>query len=170
METRIHPRFIFGEPTSIDWARLAAFIDGEGCITISRMVNKSRRTASKWTSYGLMVQITNTDMRLNVWLGRFDQDASYKKKSNVQSSFPNALPQHSWTVRGWKAHRILVHCLPYFVLKLDQAERGIAFQESKWQWGRGTKVSPEVKAAWDADYHKLRELKTPPSEWKEIIQ
>lgn len=173
MSTKIHPRFIPDPngPTAADWARLAAYIDSEGCIAISKMVNKSRYgTGRMWTNYQVMVQLVNTDPRLNVWLGRFDVNASYKTRPNSSSKFSNALPLHTWIVRGWSAHYILTNCLPYFVLKLDQAELALSFQDSKRSYGRGHPVPADVKEDWNKTYGRIRELKNPPTAWERIIQ
>jgi hypothetical protein len=84
------------EPSQIDWARLAAFIDGEGCISISGPSESGKRTRSTY----LLAKITNTDARLLEWVGN--------------------------TLR--MATEVLEGCLPYFIIKKEQAEVGLAHQ------------------------------------------
>ena len=51
--------------SEIDLARLAAFIDGEGCIGISSGPRRGRMAVRQ---HSLIVTVTNTDLRLFRWL------------------------------------------------------------------------------------------------------
>lgn len=51
------------EDSSVDWAKLAASIDGEGYICL-------RAEHSGGRSHTLILRIGNTDPRLTVWLQR----------------------------------------------------------------------------------------------------
>ena len=126
-------------PDSHDWARLAAYIDGEGSILIN--TQKSRYG----TGFYLRVTVANTDIRLMVWL-----------KENFGGSYCGANTDKYYEGKNWKrsyhwgtsSHRaawILFNCLPYFVIKGEQAEIGIQLQESMRLFVRGgrSKILPE---------------------------
>lgn len=145
-----------------DWARLAAFIDGEGSIWIAKHVTTRK------CSYHLVVRITNTDPRLFVWIGhRFGGIGSFGIYKN--NGFPSERMMQRWELCSSRAALILKGCLPYFVMKREQAELAIAFQEAKdaIKWRR---LSPKVNAERDVMYEKLREMKTPPIGWDEIVR
>lgn len=108
-------------PSQVDWARLAAYIDGEGCITIARKVLRSGLVRTY-----LMVYVTNTNPRLPEWI----RDTF---GGSVQSSgFPHGnskwSPMFNWVTGNAQAVWILNGCLPFFVIKREQAEIGIAHQ------------------------------------------
>lgn len=109
------------EPSEIDWARLAAFIDGEGCIYISTPNRKSGKGTC------LYVGVTNTDPRLVSWLGNTFGGVVYgnphKKNTNVKWSLA-----YKWVIASRQAVPILERCMPYFVIKKEQAEIGLAHQ------------------------------------------
>jgi hypothetical protein len=109
-----------------DWARLAAFIDGEGCISIYR--NNAGTKKGRWHS--LRVSITNTDPRLMVWLKRFGV-------GTVKINNPSGRRRrYDWSVSGFVAMEILLRCIPNFVMKGDQALLAISFQGAHKRWGR----------------------------------
>jgi hypothetical protein len=119
---------------STDWARLSAFIDGEGCVTLKRRKARAR-TTTFWgskPSLCLLLQVTNTDPRLVEWLaatfggrvGYFEsKDARYKGR-------------YDWQVTSSQAEAMLTMCLPYLLLKKEQAEIGLAFQKTVGRRGR----------------------------------
>lgn len=106
-------------PTATDYARLAAYIDGEGNIGIQR--NKS--------SWFFQITIVNTDPRLAVWLydtfGGFinsrhhNHDRSAKWRSTLV-----------WYITCGRAHELLEGCYPYLVTKADQADICLAFRKT----------------------------------------
>ena len=51
--------------SQIDWARLAAYIDGEGCISIKSVAGYN--AAARRVFY-IDLAVTNTDVRLLSWL------------------------------------------------------------------------------------------------------
>ena len=55
------------EPTEMDYARLAAYIDGEGCITICVAHGNSHGRPWPNESLYLNVSVHNTDPRLIDW-------------------------------------------------------------------------------------------------------
>src|SRR6266487_1864296 len=111
------------EPTEIDWARLAAYIDGEGSILITERHYKS----SPYPGMYIRVILANTDPRLPLWakerfggvfvIGWRDQPEHHKTP-------------YKWHVSCNQAASVLEKCLPYFLLKKEQAEVALAFQRT----------------------------------------
>lgn len=104
----------------IDWARLAAYIDGEGHIAL----NANRMSAGKSYAY-LRVVVTNTDPRLIIWLQRTFGGGVLKVKRPAALHWRRCF---KWTASCRHAEAILRGCLPYFITKRDQADIALAFQ------------------------------------------
>jgi hypothetical protein len=125
-------------PTELDWAKLAAYIDGEGAILLNRFHVKHRNRKSMW----LRVTVVNTDPRLPKWIfetfgvGRFTF-ADRKREQNHKQTF-------RWQASCKEAEWILRGCLEHFIIKREHAEIAIAFQETLG--GPGITVSPEIRA------------------------
>ena len=109
------------EPTEIDYARLAAYIDGEGTIEIAYK-HKSR-------AHFLCVSIDNTDPRLIVWLyetfGGFVRSDHSSKRKNIKWR-----SKMQWYIACGHAHDLLLKCHPFFITKGDQADIAIAFRKT----------------------------------------
>lgn len=123
-------------PTPIDWARMAAFIDGEGSI----LINSRRNTkhATQQAGYYLRVTVANTEMSLIFWLyrtfgGSYHETNSEKYKTVI----PNSKTCYHWNTASARAAWILHNCMPYFIIKTQQAELGIQLQESMNKFTRG---------------------------------
>jgi hypothetical protein len=102
---------------ALAWARLAAYIDGEGHIEI-RSVNGGMSAGS------MMLSIGNTDLRLSVWLEEtFGGVVRLKKTSGARKRF------WEWRVWGRDSALLLERCLPYFIMKRDQAEIAISYSK-----------------------------------------
>jgi hypothetical protein len=134
------------KPTSHDWARLAAYIDGEGSINLSL---SSRKGTNKTFSLCARVVVTNTDSRLAKWcLDNFGM--RFYGHSN------NTSPRRSDSWKGcyyaqacgYKAAWILYNCVSWFILKREQAEVVMAHQETigpdVWQRGSGEKTPQHI--------------------------
>lgn len=139
-------------PTAIDWARLAAFIDGEGHIAVrTQKPQKLGRTRRHF----LEIKISNTDIRLMAWL-----KSTFGANFYLQPMVDGRKPVYQWIVNSCKAEEILRQCLPYFVIKRQHAEIGIAFQEYKSSsGGRGTGVlTDDVLLGRDSFVHEMKRL------------
>ena len=111
--------------SEIDWARLAAYIDGEGCIRIAGV-----RGATPYSRRVLYVEVTvtNTDIRLADWLRRtFGGSTHINNKRANQAKWS---PATAWVVGSQHASKILERCLPYFIIKREQADVALAFQRT----------------------------------------
>jgi hypothetical protein len=135
-----------------DWARLAAFIDGEGCIAIYR--NNIRTKETRWHS--LRVHITNTDPRLMLWLKRFGVGTVKIKNLSGRRR------RYDWSVSGRVAMEILIRCIPNFVMKGDQAVLAISFQEVHRNWGRAG-IPAEYINAFEFCCNAIARIKIPPT-------
>jgi hypothetical protein len=139
----------FGEfcPSPTDWAQMASYIDGEGSVLINPRAG--RRNSGEYTTlastFYLKLTVANTDVRLMVWLK--ERFGGTYKDANTEKYYEgkNWKRAYHWSASSQQAAWILHNCLPYFVMKREQAEIGIALQDSMKRFVRGTgsKVLPE---------------------------
>lgn len=128
--------------SDVDWARLAAYIDGEGSILISECTSKKPFNNGRHRLY-LRVIVANTDPRLPRWLketfgGGIVALLRYPKQSTHRVVL-------KWHVSCASAERALRGALPYMLIKRDQAEVAIAFQETLvGPVGRGVRVTSDM--------------------------
>lgn len=119
--------------SQIDWARLAAFIDGEGCVAIncaSHSLDNPQYKRRPKVEY-VRVGIINTDIRLGLWLqNTFGGALSIKTRQ--QKHYKEA---YQWTVSCVIACDVLRGCLPYLICKREQAETCLALQATMKRWG-----------------------------------
>jgi len=115
-------------PSVTDWARMAAYIDGEGSILInSRRLTKHATDAS---AFYLKVMVSNTDVRLVAWCKETFGGNFYNANAEKYYEGKNWKHAYHWHLASNKAAWVLYNCLPYFIMKNDQAEIGICLQES----------------------------------------
>lgn len=111
--------------SQIDWARLAAYIDGEGCISIKAV--KGYNAAARRVFY-IDVTVANTDFRLTAWLQRTFGGSSRASKPGSRPK--GHAPVAQWNVASRHAANLIQYCLPYFIIKREQADVALAFQET----------------------------------------
>ncbi|HEV8525223.1 MAG TPA: hypothetical protein VGQ71_12040 [Terriglobales bacterium] len=127
-------------PTKLDWVRLAAYIDGEGSILITERHYKT----SPYLGMYIRVVLANTDPRLCLW--------AQERFGGVFVISQRDKPAHHKTPYKWhvscnQAACILERCLPYLLLKREQAEIALAFQSTVTNGrGRGAKLTDEERA------------------------
>lgn len=109
--------------SAVDWARLAAYIDGEGCISIKSV--HGYNAAARRVFY-VDVAVINTDFRLTQWLKDTFGGSVFMNKRHLNE--PKWAPTAAWNVASKHAIAILERALPYFIIKREQAETAIAFQ------------------------------------------
>ena len=139
----------------IEWARLAAFIDGEGCIRIATV--KGHSSGSRRVMY-VEVSVVNTDVRLVQWLVETFGGSTYT--NNKRSSLQHA-PCFGWVASSRHAATLIAACLPYFLIKREQADVALAFQNTILPgrpYGR-TGRPPELLAKQEAFANQLSVLK-----------
>jgi hypothetical protein len=121
-------------PNEIDWARLAAYIDGEGMIDIHTHRQWREHLGRTHETMYVRIAIGNTDPRLAQWCQRlFGGNISFNRKDHQHPKWRNIL---TWYVTSKTAVEIISNCLPYFLLKREQAEIALVFQETVFRVGR----------------------------------
>lgn len=106
--------------SEIDWARLAAYIDGEGCIRIN--TNHGANGTSRRVFYA-EVLVANTDFRLLQWM-KLTFGGSIHGTSMAKRHKPCGI----WCVGARHAATIVAKCHSYFIIKREQADILLAFQ------------------------------------------
>ena len=156
MPTKLNYEAMVSQVSEIDWARLAAFIDGEGTVYI----NTEKPRKPNWSPrYFLSVMITNSDPRLMAWLkGTFFSSVYLVKGGRSPLS---RKPIMRWQANGQVAATVLRRCLPYFVMKKAQAEIGIAFESLKTSNRGRRKVSDAEIAAREQHRLGIQKLNSP---------
>ena len=115
-----------GEPDGSHlYCRLAAFIDGEGSISIERTSPSprlQRRSSPRYQSY---IRVTNTNELLMFWLVEHF-GGSYRIRKRDKATHKYAFV---WTVGDRGAYDVLRHTRDLLVLKRPQCENSMAFTE-----------------------------------------
>jgi hypothetical protein len=123
--------------SEINWARLAAYIDGEGTIMIART---KPNKGTKQPMFVLTLIVANTDLRLIRWLSETFTGQSYFSHSESQRKWSNKTC-HSWRLFEKRAAVVLEHCLPYLIIKRDQADVGLAYRAIRDLGSKGRKLT-----------------------------
>lgn len=136
MKRSYHPPL--DDVSDIDWARLAVLIDGEGSISITKL-KPSANARNKTDCYYLRTFVCNTDPRMILWCQeRFGGAIRGKPRTDRLRH----RPCWQWTIVAKGAEEVLQRCLPYFIIKREQADLALAFQKtmkrsahSRWAGG-----------------------------------
>jgi len=146
--------------SNTDWIRLAAYVDGEGTIMISKSRTKTGRGNP---NYVLMLIVANTHPLLIKWLcDTFPATAVYSHSSRsrmeVACGVQHRKPCFSWRQFEERAAIIIERILPYLIMKKDQAKVALAYRELRKAGSKGRKVTAEDLAAREEMRSKMREL------------
>ena len=102
-------------------AYMAGFVDGEGCIRVA--LNQS----GKYPFYQLTVRVYNTNCIVpNFFKQSFGEAVRINKRNN-----PNHRPLFMWQASCRLACSCLKQLEPYLMMKREQAQLAILFQEQK---------------------------------------
>ena len=112
--------------TETDKAYLAAFIDGEGSISL----NQCHRGESRTKSYVLRLRITNTDRSVLEWIAATVGHGAIIVKKRCKAKNGMTRPAWEWYLANKRASALLQEILPYMKIKRKQAELGIEYCES----------------------------------------
>lgn len=130
-EALVYHKIIPMPISEVDRARLAAYIDGEGNINICAKGMKGRRSR-KTPSMLLRVEICNTDIRLTEWCKRVtgvgNVTMDHRTADHRRGGTRRFL--YRWMACDRQAERIINECLPFFVIKREQAEIALAFRRT----------------------------------------
>lgn len=132
-------------PQPTDWARLAAFLDGEGYLGLICKNQLSQKGDRRVRIKVAEVRIINTNILLMEWLQRtFGGKVRLK---SLRKDMGHRRPCHDWVASYPDIDNILRSCMPYFVIKREQAEIILALralvQRKAW---KGARVSEEEHA------------------------
>jgi hypothetical protein len=145
--------------TEKDWVRLAAFIDGEGTILLNRFSVKHRNRKSMW----VRVAVVNTDARMVKWIASvFGGPVTSYSRARY-----NERVIWRWQVSCKQAEQILRGCLEHFIIKKEQAELALQFQDTLG--GPGLPVSAETIAFRESLRSKLHEVKSNNGRYDESV-
>ena len=125
----------------IDWARLAAYIDGEGTIRID--LQQPSRGNNFTARHLLEIRVYGCDLELILWCKNTFGGGNIKPVRKLHGK-PNWKQEHVWYVGALNAEIILRNCLPFFIVKRKQATVALALRELGGKHGR--RVSPELYA------------------------
>lgn len=135
--------------TETDKAYAAGIIDGEGCILIQK-----RSIERKSPTYSLRVALGVTDECLCIWMLRKFGGTRIKNYNRG----PNYRRVYRWDLSGPRASEFLEKILPYLVIKVQQAQLGIEFQNGIGYVG-GTYLPAYTLEERENQYIMMRELK-----------
>lgn len=120
-----------------DWAYLAGFFDGEGCISLYK--NDGRH-------YRLEICMANTNEWVAKWFHFVFGGTLYLEEASKKN--PKWRDVWRWQLRSRKTQYFLISLLPYLKLKKPQAELALQFLERKIQ---GKHTIPEQSILEEAD-------------------
>lgn len=136
------------KPTVYDWCRMAAFIDGEGCLQVNPY-KKTRKVQVR-------MLIGNTNPNLAAWLKpTFGGHVVITTKPS-----PKYKDAYIWSCTSGRAAWIMYNCLPWFLLKKAQAELLMELQThiDQTRQGRGRRVSEEEYEYRDGVHAQIKKL------------
>lgn len=109
----------------MEWLRMATLLDTEGSIQIKKL-----KAAVKWgcrqANHQLQVTVTNTDPRIPLWCKTiFGGSVSFRRPpQNYHRKI------YRWSAGTSRAEEVLRGCLPFFLIKSDQAKVALAYRET----------------------------------------
>lgn len=127
--------------TETDKAYLAAFIDGEGSISLNLT---HTGVTTKTTSYVLRVRVTNTNLAVLEWIRDTVQYGNIISKKRYPSKSGMTKPAWEWYLTNSKASILLEQILPYMKVKKLQAETGIDYCRSIGLTSGSQKLSEDI--------------------------
>lgn len=133
-------------------AYLAGFLDGEGSIAIG--LNKNPRGERRWY---LRISCHQLDPRpLRLLADRFGGSV---RRHGYQARRTRQI--FEWAVNSRQAYRVLKEVRPYLIVKADEADVGIEFQEVLMSrtLSRRVSLSEDEQGIRHSLYEKLRMLK-----------
>lgn len=105
--------------STIDYARLAAYIDGEGCI---RLQPSGHKRAHRFYTVMLVIgQSEHAGMQLIEWLHQTFGGRVNKGKGKY-------CPMYYWMLGATALDIVLVRCLPYLLVKGDQVRLALEYR------------------------------------------
>ena len=130
-------------PTEIDWAKFAAYIDGEGSIGI----RLRKRANGRKACHVVTIVMSNTDPRLIRWCKETFKCGSISARKVWRMNSLYGIKSHKvswiWEIQAKCAEWALFRCLPYFTIKREQAELCLELRRTMGTgFGRSTENKP----------------------------
>jgi len=137
----------------MEWLRMATLLDTEGSIQIKRLESAVRHGCRN-ANHQLQVTVTNTDPRIPLWCKTvFGGSVTFRHPPKAHHR-----KIYRWTSGTARACAVLIGCLPYFLIKKDQAEVAIAYRDTIRNCGKAGHTQ-EVFETREVARIKLQELK-----------
>lgn len=111
--------------SEVNWARLAAYMDGEGCFAISSSYNRRRKNVAK--SLNLYIAIGNTDIRLCQWLEEHFGGSTTAVRTTTKR-YKEQKMCFTWRLSGYAIDNVLQGMFAYLVIKKEQAQIAMSFR------------------------------------------
>jgi hypothetical protein len=136
------------------WAYVAAFIDADGCIGISRTILKTT-AGNPYYGYDLKTSIGNTSLKVMRWLVRYF-GGQFRPKAKNSSKLSDD-PGFEWFMNGGykKMEIFLLGILPYLVIKKEQCLLALSFVRLD------SKPNPAMRASFHEQCMALNSGKSP---------
>lgn len=145
-----------------DWAIAAGWIEGEGCISITSRMPKHGVNRS----YVLTIIVANNDPRICEWFKDRWGGTINKTARKPSASQPHPFYGYRWQLSAARAATLLEATLPYMIVKQDQAQLAIAFQDNmRTKYGVGTRIDHTIIAQREAMYQEIKRLKNVHHNW-----
>jgi hypothetical protein len=121
-------------------AYIAGIIDGEGTVCIFNSTGKTKGIV--YPRGRPILSVCNTDQRIVRWL---KEKVGGRAATVRRAQNPRCKQTYVWET-GWQhARAVLEACLPYLIIKQDQARLFIEYCKTCKHYGKG-KVPPDVCA------------------------
>ena len=143
-----------------DFIYWAGAIDGDGSVTIFKMISKRNLERSMNCSpyYCLCVSFSNVSEELvKEWRNTFEE--SNNRNRTYRTDFRGRNPVYSFKFIGIHAYSILKGLLPYLRLKKERAELAIDFWEKR-EYGQGRRLPQEEIEKRESYYRRMKELQS----------
>jgi hypothetical protein len=128
---------------------IAGIIDGEGCISITKLAPQRGCVAS---DYKDRVHVANTDYKLIKWLLNKTGLGNVRE---IKSKNPKHKTRYDWILHRGKTREFLIKILPFLVIKKGQAIEMLKFR-STFCGRTAKKKSQAILTRRENCYQKLR--------------
>lgn len=115
--------------TSEEWAYLAGFFDGDGCVNIA--VNSSNKDAATPTHYLQVILAQSDEPFLREWRDRLNIGSLHELQTQPNAPIKRTKPCWAWRICGQEAERFLRMILPYVRRKAKEVEIALEFRKTK---------------------------------------
>jgi hypothetical protein len=159
------------EPTEVDKAYAAGFIDGEGTIYVRNQAARPDHRARGWrtSAYALLV-VPQVDPRTLQWM-QVRWGGAIRQVKRRSEKRPNDRDAWEWNCSARQAYKLLHDVLPFLRDKRPQAVNALrleAMKRARGQTGWSRPVSEEglsMQAEITAEARRLNQLRP---EWHEL--